>query len=253
MALVPAGSTLELTHAKTGGQPSHNFQAAASRYCARTVMICHVSERDGRVHPIGSFAGDSVQRAASLFCLLSLVGVSTSGAQSRFYLDGAFGVTRLSSPITRPNVEQATVGAVAAGYVGARGFGFEVRRAEFQAEATTPSTREPYTVGTRVAVVEVNLTYRPVHTRFRRLAPAVSVGVAQAGVTDYWIADTPREQMQLRARGVTGAVMFDIRVVRRVSLLARIGAQRLTADRGRVGGAFNLNTTTVGGGVRLWL
>ena len=216
-------------------------------------MLRKVSEQDRLSRHTSPLVGDSVQRIASLFCLLSLASVSPSGAQRRFYLDGAFGVTRLSSPITRPNVEPATVRAVAAGYVSARGFGVEVRRSEFQAEATTASTTEPYTVGVRASVVEANLTYRPVHTWFRRFAPAVSVGAAQASVTDYWIADTPREQRQLRALGMTGAAMLDIRVVRRVSLLARVGAQRLTADRGRVGAAFNLNTTTVGAGLRLWL
>lgn len=194
-----------------------------------------------------------MRRSASLICLLSLTGVSTSTAQSRFYLDGALGATRLSSPIARPNGEQPAVGALAAGYVGSRGLGVEVRRSGFQAQATSPAGDFPYTVGMRASVVEANLTYRPVLARLGRLTPSVSVGMAQAGVTDYWISDTPREEMRLRARGWTGAVVADFRIVGKVSLLARYSTQRLTADRGRVGAAFDLDATTVAAGLRLWL
>jgi hypothetical protein len=194
-----------------------------------------------------------MRRAATLVSLLSLVVVNTSVAQGRFYLDGAFGATRISSSITRPDEAQPTVSAIAAGYMSARGFGIEIRRSGLQAETTTPSKMEPYTVGMRAAVIEANLTYRPVHARLGRFTPAVSVGVAQAAVTDYWISDTPREESQLHARGLTGAAMIDFRIVRQVSLIARVGVQRLAANRARIGAAFDLIATTVGAGLRLWL
>lgn len=197
--------------------------------------------------------GDPVRLPASLLTLLSLVTVTPSAAQRRFYVDGALSSTRLSSPIARPGADQPTVGALAAGYVIARGVGIELRRSGLQAESASPATMEPYTIGLRASVTELDVTYRPVSLWRGRLTPAVSVGIAQAGLTDYWIADTPREEMRLHARGVTAAAMVDVRVVRHVSLLARVGTQRLTADRGRVGAAFGLNATTVGAGLRLWL
>ena len=105
----------------------------------------------------------------------------------------------------------------------------------------------------RASVVEANVLYRPTLPWLGRLSTALSVGVAQAGVIDYWISDTPREEMQIRARGFTGAVVADVRIVRKVSVLVRASTQRLTADRGRVGAAFNLDASTVGAGLRLWL